>query len=172
MPFLPATSLLNTVNELDVINHVITYTDELSISYPVVVTTTQPNGTVLLSGNTISGYYSNVFSTTIDYRTKQDTFVQVYSWNDIVNSELYGIYHYHADPTIRRTYTYTATAYNEGTILATTTYTINVDNDWDYGKEQLLNYVYTPGTGINWINNSSQIVTWTNTFGAIITWTQ
>ncbi len=86
MPFEPATTLLNTLDEFKNLSHTITYIGyigSVGTSYPVTITALDDNDTINVSGNTISGFYSNSFDDFIHYRNKDDTFTTVN--NRIVN---------------------------------------------------------------------------------------
>lgn len=176
MPFSPVSTTLTTTNELKNISQTITYVGYVGstgTSYPVTITPVTENATINISGGNITGYYSNVFSNEIEYRTiyldpTMDEFqvAQYFSELDSLNVA-YRIYHYNADITTRRIYAYVASANNE-----TQTYYINVDNDWTYNRDQLSLYVNpTTTTGILWINSQGAIVPWKNTNGQTIIWT-
>jgi hypothetical protein len=63
---------------------------------------------------------------------------------------------------------YTATANSQ-----TQTYTINLDNDWTSGRDQLLKYTKPSkyiAISITWINSSSGSITWTNGASETLTW--
>lgn len=176
MPFFPESSTLNTVNELVNLSHTITYSETVGIgggvSYPVTITTTMPNSTINISGNTISGYYSDSFDNDIYYRTVNDQFVMVDKWqdiNDVITSgSLSELYHYIADTRSRIVYSYTATANGN-----TKVYTINVDNDWTPGRDELLKYTNPSkyiDISITWINNNNGSITWINGASETLTW--
>jgi hypothetical protein len=177
MPFSPTTTSLNTLNEFKNLSHAITYVSGgatgatgAGISYPVTITAAESNPTITTSGNIISGYYSDVFVGEIAYRTVDDQFITVTTWqaieNAVNNGTLSEIYYYYADTRVNYVYTYTATANGE-----TKAYTITVTNDWTYGRDQLLRYVHpSQVSGIVWINNSGHPVTWNNVNGNTITW--
>ena len=175
MPFLPATTVLNTLHEFENLAHTITYTSGGATgpgtSYPVTITAVEPHAQVTVSGDTISGYYRNVFNNEIYYRTRyedvtKDEFFMVHYFNEIDPEQPYEIYHYNVDTTARKTFSYIAEANGE-----TQTYTINVDNDWTTARDQLLLYL-TPqqAAGVQWINTSANIVTWKNEAGSTVIW--
>jgi hypothetical protein len=182
MAFTPASTQLNTLNELKNLSHLITYTSTLGVvgstgyyqNYPVTITTTQPNATILVSGNTISGYYSDCFSNQIHYRTVDDNFIVVTKWSDILmaiaDGVLSEVYYYQVDTTTRIVYSYLATAGNGDT----QTYTINVDNDWTSGRNELIKFTnlskYQQEILTLWINNNSNKVAWANNVLDIIDW--
>jgi hypothetical protein len=182
MAFSPSSTQLNTLYELKNLSHTITYTDTSGLpgstgfytTYPVTVTTTQPNSTVAVVGNTISGYYSDCFNNEIHYRTVDDNFVMVTKWSDILmaiaDGVLSEVYYYKADTTTRIVYSYLATAGNG----ATQTYTINVDNDWTSGRNQVIKFTnltkYQQEILTLWINNNSDKVAWANNVLDIIDW--
>ena len=177
MPFSPASTTLNTLNEFTNLNHTITYTETVgatglfagtTTSYPVTITVVTPNDTVTVASNTISGYYSEAFVNDIKYRTKSDTFVNVPKFKDINTETLSEMIYYYADTTVRKIFQYIATANS-----VSQTYTINLDNDWTSGRDELLKYAkpskYT-AISITWINNSSGSITWTNGASETLTW--
>lgn len=174
MAFIPATTQLNTLNEFKNLSHTITYVESLGAAYPVTITTAMPNITVTISGNTISGYYSESFEDEISYRTVDDRFVTVNKWQDIVYAIAAGslseIYLYRADTRSRIVYSYLATAANG----ATQTYTINVDNDWTPGRNQLIKYTnltrYQQEILVEWININTDKIPWVNQVMATVDW--
>jgi len=182
MAFSPSSTVLNTLYELKNLSHTITYTDTSGATgatgfgtpYTVTVTTSMPNHTVTVSGNTISGYYSDSFDNEISYRTVDHNFVTVNKWSDIViaiaDGILADVYYYKADTRTRIVYSYLATASNG----ATQTYTINVDNDWTSGRNQLIKFTnltkYQQEILVLWINNNSDKVAWANNILDIIDW--
>jgi hypothetical protein len=178
MPFSPSTTSLNTLNEFKNLSHTITYVSGglpgatgAGVSYPVTITASESNPTINISGNIISGFYSDVFVGEIAYRTVDDQFITVTTWQAIEdavnNGTLSEINYYYADTRVNYIYTYTAASNGE-----TQTYTITVTNDWTYGRDQLLRYVHpSQSTGIIWINSSGQTITWKNTAGNTVTWT-
>jgi len=182
MAFSPSATQLNTLYELKNLSHTITYTDTsgglgatgFGTAYPVTVTTAMPNDTITVLGNTISGYYSDSFDNEISYRTVDHQFVTVNKWEDIVMAIADGIladvYYYKADTTTRIVYSYLATAGNG----ATQTYTINVDNNWTTGRNQVIKFTnltkYQQEILTLWINNNSDKVAWANNILDIIDW--
>jgi hypothetical protein len=182
MAFYPTETQLNTVNELKNISHNITYVETLGasgiggsvISYPVIITTAMPNQTITIDNATIQGYYSDAFDNEISYRTVDDKFITVTHWIDIAyaiaNETLSELYYYKADTTVRKIYSYTATASNGDT----QTYTVNVDNDWLSGRNQLIKYTnldrYQQKILVEWINNNADKVNWLNNVVNVIDW--
>lgn len=173
MPFSPSLSVLNTLNEFKNLSHTITYVETIGGAYPVTITTTMPNSTITISGNTISGYYSDSFENEISYRTVDDKFVTVNNWQSIVNAivteTLSEIYLYRADTRTRIVYSYLATANGN-----TQTYTINVDNDWTSGRNQLIKYTnltrYQQEILVEWININTDKLPWVNQVIATVDW--
>ena len=121
MAWTPLSTNLGSVNENVSISHTVTYVDDATMtSYPVTITATETNpNTITISGDTLSGYYQDSFNNTITYRTPEGTFPVSTS----------------------RVFTYTATAKDGATTLATQTYTKTVTNDWTSGKTSLQTYV-------------------------------
>jgi len=187
MAFIPELSTLNTLNQFKNLNHTITYTETIgasggiafgivgggTLTYPVTITTAMPNSTITVSGDTISGYYSDSFEDEISYRTVDDVFVTVNKWQDIVNAivteSLSEIYLYKADTRTRIVYSYVATANGQSK-----TYTINVDNDWTPGRDQLVKYInltrYQQKILVEWININTDKLPWVNQVIATVDW--
>jgi hypothetical protein len=146
MPWSPSTDL-GSVNENVNISHSITYSevDELTleeVSYPVTITANETNpSTISITGNTISGVYSDSFDNTITYRTAEGTFPVVTKFNQIQLGDLYEMISYKASVSRSKIFTYTATARNGSTVVATETYSKTVTNDWTSGKNSLQEYV-------------------------------
>jgi hypothetical protein len=147
MAWLPASSDLGSVNEIVSFSHTITYEEEDPVtmtmtSYPVTITANQVNpNTISISGGTLSGYYFDSFDNTITYRTPEGSFPVVTKFNQIDISKLYEMISYKASAVSSKTFTYTATAKDGDTIVATQTYSKTVTNDWTSGKNSLQEYV-------------------------------
>lgn len=180
MPFYPTNANLGTVLELENFFYAITYTSLMGTSYPVTITTNMPNTSVTVTSNTIFGYFSEVFTAnTIVYLSRDRQDISTSSWQTIetalANSSILEIYDWSPDPTISKTYYYTAHANNE-----TKEYNIVVLNNWDTGKNNLLYYLdrtrrlYVPEIGgeVRWINSDAEIVIWinNNTTDSSVTW--
>lgn len=180
MAFSPSTTQLNTINELKNLSHTITYIENDGASgigggtiYPVTITTDMPNTTINIVGDTISGYYSDSFQNEIHYRTVDDQLITVNKWQDIAYAiaaeSLSELYYYKADTTSRIVYTYTATAHGHSQ-----TYTINVDNDWTFGRNQLIKYTnftrYQQKILVEWININTNKIPWINNVLSVIDW--
>ena len=166
MAWEPSTTLLGTINEREIFSFLIKYKNPSTNLYEdVTITPVDSDPTVTIEGGTISGQYSDAFDEIINYRTKQDTFVEVYDWNQINRSELYGVYYFRADQTVVRTYTYNAVSET-----SSQTFTIDVENDWDYNKIKLLQYVNPSGLVITWYNNSNIIIPWNNNNNETVGW--
>jgi hypothetical protein len=170
MPFYPELTNLNTLDEMKNLSHTITYigyVGSVGTPYPVTVTAAEEHSTINVTGNTISGYYEDCFSNDIHYRNKDDTFTTVNKFNQIDIEKNYdGVYHYDANETRTKVYTYIAEANNE-----TKNYTITVTNNWTNGRNQLLKFnnpstyqsiVCVWNNGVPWINDSGQTINWEN----------
>lgn len=168
--FLPEAINLNTVNEQQNLSHQITYVDSFGIFLPVTVVAEISNPTIIVSGNSISGSYTEAFEHFVRYRTNQDTFKEVRRFREVNLEELYGIYHYEADRTLQIIYNYTATASNG----AAKQYTITVTSNWTPGRNELIRYVnnafYEDNIKATWINNSNQNVPWRVSSGSALDW--
>lgn len=167
MPWTPASTLLLTTDELKNFSKSISYTTELGISEPVTITALDTNDTVNVSGNKISGYFSDSFlNSQIQYRTVDDTFVNVSKFTEINTAELSELIYFKPDPAISETYSYLATS-----TTASQTYTILVTNNWSVGRYSMLKYIgLNLAVSISWINTSGNIVGWTNSSGQTIDW--
>jgi hypothetical protein len=147
MAWLPESTDLGSVNEIVSFSHTITYEEEdpetmTMVSYPVTITVNQVNpNTISISGGTLSGYYFDSFDNTITYRTPDGSFPVVTKFNQIDISKLYEMISYKASTVLSKTFTYTATAKDGDTIVATQTYSKTVTNDWTSGKNSLQEYV-------------------------------
>lgn len=143
MAFNPTSTDLGSLNENVSFSHTITYIDDITaVSYPVTITAMETNpNTIIISGNTISGYYQDSFNNTITYRTPEGTFPVVTKFNQIDLNNLDEIISYKASTVLSKTFTYTATAKDGSTPVATQTYTKIVTNDWTEGKNNLQTFV-------------------------------
>ena len=166
MGWSPSNTTLGTVDERDAFSFTITYTNISGQSENVTITTNDSDSGVIITNNTISGIYQDVFDQTIKYRTKQDTFVEVQKWSEINTDELYGVYHFIQDPATTKTYTFEATAGG-----ASQTYSIIVNNSLDYDKRQLAKYVNPKGIIVTWTNANGNTITWVDNNNNEITWT-
>jgi hypothetical protein len=143
MAWTPLSTDLGSVNENVSISHTVTYVDDATMtSYPVTITATETNpNTITISGDTLSGYYQDSFNNTITYRTPEGTFPVVTKFNQIDLNKLDEMISYKASTSTSRVFTYTATAKDGATTVATQTYTKTVTNDWTSGKISLQTYV-------------------------------
>lgn len=172
MAWTPTSTLLLTTDEFKNFSKSISYTDALGVVEPVTITAVNANDTVTVLSNTISGYFSESFlDTQIQYRTFNDTFIDVPKFTDINIAELDELIHFNPDPTLSETYSYLATS-----TTSSQTYTIVVTNNWSVGRDTLLRYIAAnieanSGIAITWNNTSSNIVGWTNSSEQTLNWT-
>lgn len=84
----------------------------ITVARDVTLTAVTNFPTIVVSGNKITGYYTDCFDNTIKYRTKDDKFVTTKKWTDIAmaiaDNTLSELYYYKADPRTRITYNYVA----------------------------------------------------------------
>lgn len=138
----PVSSDLGSVDENVQFSHTITYQEEdpitmTMVSYPVTITANEVNpSSIIISGDTISGFYFDSFDNLITYRTPEGTFPVVTKFSQIDIAKLYEMISYKASTSQSKTFTYTATA---GT--ATQVYTKTVTNNWTSGKNSLQEFV-------------------------------
>jgi hypothetical protein len=147
MAWIPSSTDLGSVDENVSFSHSITY-EEIdpilltTVSYPVTITANETNpSSILVSGNTISGYYFDSFDYSITYRTEDGELPVVTKFSSIPISELHEMVSYKASLVSSKTFSYTAVAKNGSTIIATQVYTKTVTNNWTSGKNSLQQYV-------------------------------
>lgn len=143
MAWNPSETDLGSVNENVNISHSFTYIDDVdSTEYPVTIIAVETNpSTISISGNTISGYYTDSFDNVITYRTEDGNFPVVSKFNEIDLDKLYQMVSYKASTVLSKTFTYTAMAKNGDIVVASQTYTKTVTNDWTQGKNSLQTFV-------------------------------
>jgi hypothetical protein len=144
MAFTPAETDLGAVLENVEFSHTITYfTEEEPIEeLQVVVTALDENpSSILVSGNTVSGYYFDSFDNTITYRTPDGTFPVVQKFEQINRDELDEMISYKASTVRTKIFSYRADAYLEDELVVSQTYTKTVQNDWTTGKNYLQTFV-------------------------------
>jgi hypothetical protein len=125
MAWTPSSTDLGSVNENVSISHTVTYIDDATMtSYPVTIAATETNPTTI----SISG-------------TPEGTFPVVTKFNQIDLNKLEEMISYKASVSTSRVFTYTATAKDGATTVATQSYTKTVTNDWTSGKTSLQTYV-------------------------------
>ena len=164
---------LGSYDEYKNLLYTITYTDELGTTYPVTVSTDTPHPTVNVSGNTISGYFAGLSTYKVNYINKNDQKVEVNNFNSIVNYR--EVYNYEPSTQEPLTFTYTATALDGNTAIATKQYTITLTNDWAYTKNQFLKYVRPDkykvgGITVVWVNSSGQTIPMLDVYENPVTW--
>lgn len=172
---------LPNIDEYVAFSHSLTYSDEdfPTATYNVVVVPSETNPeTVYINGNNISGYYSDVFNMFVKYKTKAvpNEFIEVNNFRKIDLQKLEQVIEYSPDLTENKTYSYTATVYQQGQVVTTKVYTKVVNNNWDLNKELLLRYLSNtalPDETLfkQWINSINEAtVKWKNTSNVVINW--
>lgn len=171
MPWTPTESLLNTVTEFQTFSNSVRYYEEVVgpggvdattgeptageitfVYYPVTITQASPKDTITTSiGDpaTITGFYRYVYNDIVTYRDFNENIVtksgtaDLGTWEQINMDEVYQLIEFVPDGSRFRTFSYTASAKNtDGSVRATTTYTINVsDQNWSNGAAALRNAV-------------------------------
>jgi hypothetical protein len=151
--FYPTVTQLGTVTENQSLNFEIYYEEENILTltttrYPVTIVANETNpSTISLQSlvspirASISGYYFDSFTNSIQYRTPTDTFVTVPKFEQIDITKLSEMVSYDADTNRTKNYTYTATARDGLIVKGINIYTITVQNDWTNGKNSLQTYV-------------------------------
>lgn len=163
--FLPVSANLGQVDELVNISHNITYTNGIGNPFPVTITPLQVNPiTIGIAANIISGYYDNVFTHSIYYRNKDDTFTTVSKFDDINTSTLYDLVKFTADTRQFVEYTYLAQANGESKV-----YNMVVMNNWNRNIPPLVSYskfryrsVAISWSNARWMNNQFKDIEWIN----------
>lgn len=169
------------IDEYAAFSHSVTYsdTDNPSTIYTVVLVPSEPNPeNVYISGNNVSGYYSDVFNVFVKYKTKAipNEFITVNNFRKIDLQKLEQIIEYRPDTTPKKTYTYTANVYNQNTLVTSRVFTKDVNNNWDLNKDLLLRYLSNtaaPDEALfkQWINSINEaIVKWKNSSNVLINW--
>ena len=143
MAWTPSETDLGSVNENVNISHTFTYVDDGDMTeYPVTVTAVETNPvTISVSGDSITGYYTDSFDNTITYRTESGDFPVVSKFSEIDLTQLDQMISYKASTVLSKIFTYTATAKDGDTVVASQTYTKTVTNDWTEGKTNLQTFV-------------------------------
>lgn len=169
---------LGQVDEYSAFSHSITYSNpELGGTYNVVITPQETNSTVFVSGNNISGYFTDSFNVNIFYKNLKDEFLNTNNFRKIATETLREIISYTPDFSQYRVYTYTATAYDaQKNVVETKTYTKTLNNNWDLNKNLLKQYVNStvitdPSLFVPWINSiNAATVLWRNSSNVTINW--
>jgi hypothetical protein len=179
MPFLPTNTVLGTTDEFKNISYTVTYEQTsggvggspgTTTTYSVTLTAIDANDTINVTGNTISGYYSESFVHDIQYRTPEPNheFINVEKFEQIDKTKLSELIYYKADIRRSRDYQYLASANGQTQI-----YTVTVTNNWNTGRDQLISYVnqtqyklYT----ITWINMNNEPIVWVNGLNQPMNW--
>ena len=95
-------------NQVNLTDGTATYTT----AREVVLTAVTEFPSVVVSGNKITGYYTDCFDNQIKYRTKDDQFITTKKWKDIAlaiaNNTFSELYYYKADTRTRIVYDYIA----------------------------------------------------------------
>ena len=174
------------VDEYEAFSHSLTYsdTDFPSKTYNVVFVASEQNPeNVFISGNNISGYYSDVFDMFVRYKTTAvpNEYINVNNFRKIDLEKLEQVMEYSPDLTHNKVYTYTANVYegvgNQATLVTTREYTKTVINNWDLNRELLLRYISKTGALDEslfkiWINSINEAtVKWKNTANVVVNWT-
>lgn len=150
MAWTPSDTDLGTVTENSSFSHTVSYEETdpetlETIVYSVSITALEENpDTIIISGDTLSGYYYDSFNNLITYRTAEGTFPQVTKFEQIGLGDLYQMISYKASLERTKVFSYRADAYDPldpETIVASETYTKTVQNDWTQGKNSLQTYV-------------------------------
>jgi hypothetical protein len=140
----PELEELGSITENVNFSHEITYfygEGELGTLADVVITTNDNNSTVFVGGNSISGKYTDTFSSGITYKAKDKSFVTVDRFSNIPISNLEEVISFKASTEEYKVYNYTATAIVDNVVVATKTYTKTVVNDWTSGRDSLVQFV-------------------------------
>lgn len=173
------------VDEYEAFTHSLTYTDDEfpSKTYTVIITPSEQNPeNIFISGNNVSGYYSDVFDMFVRYKTTAvpNEYINVNNFRKIDLEKLEQVIEYNPDLTPNKVYTYTANVYelvgNQSTLVTTRQYTKTVNNNWDLNRELLLRYISKTGAldetlfkiWINSINDAT--VKWKNTANVVVNW--
>lgn len=169
------------IDEYAAFSHSVTYTDDLDPTgiYTVVLVPSETNPeNIFISGNNVSGYYSDVFDMFVKYKTKAvpNEYITVNNFRKIDLEKLEQIIQYKPDTTPKKTFTYTANVYKQGALVDSKIFTKDVNNNWDLNKELLLRYLSNTAVPDEtlykqWINSiNDAVVKWKNSSNVIINW--
>jgi hypothetical protein len=177
---------LPNIDEYKAFSHSFTYTDDEfpTQKYVVVIVPSETNPeTVSISGNNVSGYYSDVFNMYVKYKTKRQVtalypneYIEVNNFRKIDVEKLEQLIEYKPDLTPNKTYTYTANVYYQDQIIDSKVFTKIVNNNWDLNKELLLRYISNSAVPDEtlfkqWINSiNAANVKWKNSSNVVINW--
>ena len=170
---------LGQVDEYSPFSHSITYTNtDLGGSYMVVISPDKNNDNVYVSGNNISGYYTDVFNVDILYKSTDKKFLRTNNFRKIPIEKLHELISYFPDLTQYFEYHYTAIAYDTATKLEVERkeYKKTVNNNWELNQNLLKQYVNSttaidPNTFVPWINSiNGATVLWRNSSNVTINW--
>jgi hypothetical protein len=178
MSWTPENSLLSTVDEIKNIFHSISYeyvdeeTQQQALANVTVVGAQQDPLTVTAGGNTISGYYSDIFTNkSIQYLNKNNAYDTVELFKDVDVKNLKEVVSFKADVREQQIFTYTATAKGlTGDTLSSKDYTVVVTNNWTPGQNALRELVRLTkisqdtlvrwSSGVIFVNKSGQPTNW------------
>jgi len=185
MAFLPTNTVLGTTDEFKNVSYAITYetttlgtagigglagTPTVTTTQTVTLTAIDPNDTITIAGNKITGYYSESFQNAIEYRTPDEQLVDVQKFNQIDKTNNEHLIYYKADVNKTRDYHYLATASGG----ATQVYTVTVMNNWNTGRDEMLSYIDPPTQyklhTVTWINMNNEPIVWVNNLNQPINW--
>jgi hypothetical protein len=174
------------LDEYQAFSHSLTYTDTdyPSNTYTVVVVPNETNpDTIYISGNNITGYYSNVFDMFVKYKTKtapssiqSNEFITVKNFREINVDKLEQVVQYKPDTTPSKNYTYTMNVYLNQTLVTSQVFTQTINNNWDLNKTLLLRYINStaiPDEALfkQWINSiNAAPVKWRSLENVIVQW--
>ena len=140
----PTLTLLGTVKEFETFSYSITYLSEIGINLPVTITALVPKPSVVISGNSISGYYKFLFNDSITYKNISNTFTTLQgtettgAWEIFDINDVYQMTSFKPDSTRFRTFSFLAEAKDGSQVVDTRTYTIDVDDkNWTPGLNNL-----------------------------------
>jgi hypothetical protein len=174
------------LDEYAAFSHSLTYsdTDYPSNTYTVVITPNQTNPeTIYISGNNITGYYSNVFDMFVKYKTKvsptksqPNEYLTVKNFREIDLDKLEQVVEYRPDTTPSKNYTYNMNVYLGQTLVTTQVFTQTINNNWDLNKTLLLRYINSTAVPDEtlfrqWINSiNAAAVKWKSLSNVIVQW--
>lgn len=169
------------VDEYEAFTHSVTYSDPdfPTKTYSVVLVASEANPeNIFVSGNNVSGYYSDVFDMFVKYKTTAvpNEFISVNNFRKIDLKKLEQVVEYSPDLTPNKTYSYTANVYDGTTFVTSRVYTKVVNNNWNLNRELLLRYISKTGAldetlFRSWINSiNDATVKWKNTANVVVNW--
>lgn len=147
----PSLTDLGTTTEFQELCFTFTYEDDPSVPVPQIYTVTlqkvevdfQALTTISIIGNSLYGYFANVFKPTLKFATGKQELLQFSNFSDLPQNDVGNLYSYSPDARSLITFSIlaTATSTTDPLNIQTQTYTISLRNDYEAGKNALVYFI-------------------------------